>query len=87
MLTQIKALAVTMYAIDAPTGSGLWHWMVYTIPASTTSLESDAESLPKKQPAQRRWGQQNDTKLPGRYSVKGDRSSERYGKLDHSICR
>ena len=42
-----KAFAVTMHDLDAPTGSGLWHWVVYNIPVTTTSLETDAGSLSK----------------------------------------
>ena len=42
---ETQAFAVTMYDVDAPTGSGLWHWVVYNIPPAVTSLNSDAGSL------------------------------------------
>jgi Raf kinase inhibitor-like YbhB/YbcL family protein len=37
-----RSFALTVYDPDAPTGSGWWHWVVYNLPASTTSLPENA---------------------------------------------
>ena len=49
-----KSFALTVYDPDAPTGSGWWHWVVFNLPASLTSLASDFGNTAKKQPIRRR---------------------------------
>ena len=34
-----------MYDLDAPTGSGFWHWVITNIPASVTGLKRDAGNV------------------------------------------
>ena len=43
-----KSFALSIYDPDAPTGSGWWHWVVFNIPAGTTSLPKDAGDVKKK---------------------------------------
>jgi Raf kinase inhibitor-like YbhB/YbcL family protein len=37
-----KSYAITVYDPDAPTGSGWWHWLMFNIPATVTSLPEGA---------------------------------------------
>jgi Raf kinase inhibitor-like YbhB/YbcL family protein len=43
-----RSFAVHMLDPDAPTGSGWWHWVVFNIPPTATSLPKDAGNLKKK---------------------------------------
>lgn len=38
-----KSYAIQMFDPDAPTGSGFWHWVVFNIPPTTTSLPKGPE--------------------------------------------
>ena len=43
-----KSFAITVYDPDAPTGSGWWHWVVFNVPASISSISKNAGDLKAK---------------------------------------
>jgi Raf kinase inhibitor-like YbhB/YbcL family protein len=43
-----KSFVITNYDPDAPTGSGFWHWVVFNIPAGTTSIPKNAGDVKAK---------------------------------------
>jgi Raf kinase inhibitor-like YbhB/YbcL family protein len=49
--TGTKGFALQVLDLDAPTGSGFWHWAVYNIPASATGLAQGAGNAAGSLPA------------------------------------
>jgi len=45
-----KSFALQVLDLDAPTGSGFWHWAVYNIPATATELPQGAGNSSKALP-------------------------------------
>jgi len=62
---ETKAFAVTVHDLDAQTGSGLWHWVVYNIPSSVNSLARDAGNLAQNNLPNGAIGGLNDIGLKG----------------------
>src|SRR5271170_2771815 len=43
-----KSFAINVFDPDAPTGSGFWHWVVFNIPAATTSIPKNTGDVKAK---------------------------------------
>jgi Raf kinase inhibitor-like YbhB/YbcL family protein len=71
-----KSFALSVYDPDAPTGSGFWHWVMFDIPATVTSLPKNAgDSKASLAPAGAIQGN-NDAGSPGYFGPcppKGDK--------------
>ncbi len=66
-----KSYALQVLDLDAPTGSGLWHWAVYNIPANATSLAQGAGNAAASLPAPA-FGGTNDFQDTGATGVNGN---------------
>lgn len=40
-----RSFAITMYDVDAPTGSGWWHWLAFNIPTDVTEFVTNAGNI------------------------------------------
>ncbi|XVU26665.1 YbhB/YbcL family Raf kinase inhibitor-like protein [Actinoplanes sp. CA-054009] len=60
---ETKSFVVTVYDPTAPTGSGFWHWAVADIPATVTSLPTDAGADKSTAIAAGAWQLPNDARL------------------------
>jgi Raf kinase inhibitor-like YbhB/YbcL family protein len=69
--TGAKSLALQIHDPDAPTGAGFWHWTVYNIPPTTTSLPQGAGNSPSTLPVPA-WGGANDYLDTGATGVNGN---------------
>ena len=66
-----KSLALQVQDLDAPTGSGFWHWAVYNIPATATELPQGAGNSSNALPAPA-FGGANDFLDTGATGVNGN---------------
>jgi Raf kinase inhibitor-like YbhB/YbcL family protein len=62
---ETQSFMVSMYDLDAPTGSGFWHWVVADIPASVHSLVTGAGNDVAKLP-------------PGALAIRNDTGNTAY---------
>jgi Raf kinase inhibitor-like YbhB/YbcL family protein len=69
--TGTKSLALQVQDLDAPTGSGFWHWAVYNIPATVTELLQGAGNSTTALPAPA-FGGANDFLDTGATGVNGN---------------
>jgi Raf kinase inhibitor-like YbhB/YbcL family protein len=66
-----KSFALQVLDLDAPTGSGFWHWAVYNIPATATELPQGAGNSSKALPVPA-FGGANDFLDTGATGVNGN---------------
>ncbi|QLQ09194.1 MAG: YbhB/YbcL family Raf kinase inhibitor-like protein [Nocardioidaceae bacterium] len=76
-----KSFVLTCFDPDAPTPSGIWHWVVADIPADITSLDTGAELPPGAMPLASDIGL---TTYAGPWPADGD-MAHRYYFVVHAI--
>lgn len=62
---ETQSFAVTVYDLDAPTGSGFWHWVVFNIPQNIHELAAGAGDPDKGQLSEGAIQSNTDAGAPG----------------------
>jgi Raf kinase inhibitor-like YbhB/YbcL family protein len=84
---ETQSFAVTIHDPDAPTGSGFWHWVLFDIPRSVTSLERGSGASDGSRLVSGSIHVRNDTGMMGYFGSAPPRGDEphRYVHTIHAL--